>query len=113
MAIKKRTPQTDAEREAAIAAFGAGATTPAGEAPPAPAEPTPAPARTTRPPKARKTPAAEPTGDVPSTSLVRWADEDLPRAVQRIAAAEDRSFQKTMLLLIRRGVDAYDAYDAD
>jgi hypothetical protein len=95
MAIKTRTPQSDAEREAAIAAFGAGAT---------------APARTTRPPKARKaTAAAEPPGDVPSTSLVRWADEDLPRAVQRIAAAEDRSFQKTMLLLIRRGVDAYDA----
>jgi len=108
MPIKKRTPQTDAEREAAIAAFGAGATAPAGEAPPAPAESTPA--RTTRPPKARKAAAtAEPTGDVPSTSLVRWADEDLPRAVQRIAAAEDRSFQKTMLLLIRRGVDAYDA----
>lgn len=108
MAIKKRTPQTDAEREAAIAAFGAGATAPAGETPPAPAEP--APARTTRAPRARKaTPATEPTGDVPSTSLVRWADEDLPRAVQRIAAAEDRSFQKTMLLLIRRGVDAYDA----
>ena len=107
MAIKKRTPRTDAEREAAIAAFGAGATAPTGEAP---AEPTPAtPARSTRPPKARKTAAAEPTGDVPSTSLVRWADEDLPRAVQRIAAAEDRSFQKTMLLLIRRGVDAYDA----
>lgn len=106
MAIKKRTPQNDAEREAAIAAFGAGATAPAGDAPPAPAESTPT--RTTRPPKARKA-AAEPTGDVPSTSLVRWADEDLPRAVQRIAAAEDRSFQKTMLLLIRRGVDAYDA----
>lgn len=107
MASKKRTPQTDAEREAAIAAFSTGATAAAGEAP---AEPTPAtPARTTRPPKARKTLAAEPTGDVPSTSLVRWADEGLPRAVQRIAAAEDRSFQKTMLLLIRRGVDAYDA----
>lgn len=106
MAIKKRSPQTDAEREAAIAAFGAGATATPGEAP---AEPTPAnPARTSRPPKARKT-AAEPTGDVPATSLVRWADEDLPRAVQRIAATEDRSFQKTMLLLIRRGVDAYDA----
>lgn len=102
MAIKKRTPQTDAEREAAIAAFGAGATPPEDEAPAAPV-------RATRPSKARATRPAEPSGDVPSTSLVRWADEDLPRAVQRIAATEDRSFQKTMLLLIRRGVDAYDA----
>jgi len=107
MAIKKRTPQTDAEREAAIAAFGAGATPPEDEAPAAPV-PTATP-RATRSSKARANRPAEPSGDVPSTSLVRWADEDLPRAVQRIAATEDRSFQKTMLLLIRRGVDAYDA----
>jgi hypothetical protein len=106
MPIKKRTPTTDAEREAAIAAFGAGATPPDDDAPTAPAAATP---QATRPPKARANRTAVPSGDVPSTSLVRWADEDLPRAVQRIAAAEDRSFQKTMLLLIRRGVDAYDA----
>ncbi|PYY56525.1 hypothetical protein DEJ17_10980 [Curtobacterium sp. MCSS17_011] len=95
MAIKKRTPQTDAEPEAAIAAFGAGATPPEDEAPAAPVPAAP--------------PRATSSGDVPSTSLVRWADEDLPCAIQRIAAAEDRSFQKTMLLLIRRGVDSYDA----
>lgn len=101
MAIKKRTPKTDAEREAAIAAFGAGA---------AATDDAPAAAtQAARPPKARTPRASEPSGDVPATSLVRWADEDLPRAVQRIAKAEDRSFHKAMLLLIRRGVDAYDA----
>jgi hypothetical protein len=108
MAIKKRTPKTDAEREAAIAAFGAGAA-PVDDESPAPAAPAAAAPAAARPPKSRSPRASEPTGDVPSTSLVRWADEDLPRAVQRIAAAEDRSFQKTMLLLLRRGVDAYDA----
>lgn len=110
MAIKKRTPKTDAEREAAIAAFGAGAA--ATDDAPATATPAAAAPHTARPPKARtpRTPrTSEPSGDVPATSLVRWADEDLPRAVQRIAKAEDRSFHKAMLLLIRRGVDAYDA----
>ncbi len=107
MAIKKRTPKTDAEREAAIAAFGAGAAA-TDDTAAAPASAAAAP-QATRPPKARTPRASEPTGDVPATSLVRWADEDLPRAVQRIAKAEDRSFHKAMLLLIRRGVDAYDA----
>jgi len=106
MAIKKRTPQTDAEREAAIAAFGAGATPPEDDAPTAPAAAT---SQATRPPKSRANRAAVPSGDVPSTSLVRWADEDLPRAIQRIAAAEDRSFHKTMLQLLRQAADAYNA----
>lgn len=105
MPIKKRSPKTEEERAAAIAAFGDGATAqPEAEAaPPAPAA---AAARTPRTPTRRSTP--EPAGDVPSTSLVRWADEDLPRDIQRIAAAEDRSFHKTMLQLLRRGVDDYD-----
>lgn len=112
MAIKKRTPQTEEERAAAIAAFGDGAV-PQTETPaPSEASPSTPPARTSVPRTARtpaRRPAAEPTGDVPSTSLVRWADEELPRAIQRIAAAEDRSFHKTMLQLLRRGVDDYDA----
>jgi hypothetical protein len=108
MAIKKRTPQTEEERAAAIAAFGDGAVPQAETPSPTQSSPsTPSAPRTRR--AAARRPAAEPTGDVPSTSLVRWADEELPRAIQRIAAAEDRSFHKTMLQLLRRGVDDYDA----
>ena len=106
MPIKKRSPKTEEERAAAIAAFVDGATVqPEADAEAGPA--TPAAPRTPRAPARRSTP--EPTGDVPATSLVRWADEDLPRDIQRIAAAEDRSFHKTMLQLLRRGVDDYDA----
>jgi len=105
MAIKKRTPRTEEERAAAIAAFGDGATAQPEAAPAVPA-PAAGAARTPRTPARRSTP--EPAGDVPATSLLRWADEDLPRAIQRIAAAEDRSFHKTMLQLLRRGVDDYD-----
>jgi hypothetical protein len=110
MAIKKRPPQTKEERAAAIAAFGDGAV-PQPEIS-APTQSSTAPAQPSAPRTARtasRRPAAEPSGDVPSTSLVRWADEELPRAIQRIAAAEDRSFHKTMLQLLRRGVDDYDA----
>lgn len=102
MAIKKRTPKTEAERAAAIAAFGDGATLQSGT----PAE-TPAPARAAR--ASTAPPVSETSHEVPRTSLVRWTDEDLPRAIQRIAAAEDRSFHKTMLQLLRRGVDDYDS----
>ena len=99
MAIKKRTPKTEEERAAAIAAFGDGATM----------RPD-APALARVPSGARATPKAEElSGDVPKTSLIRWADEDLPRAIQRIAAAEDRSFHKTMLQLLRRSVDDYES----
>jgi hypothetical protein len=113
MAIKKRAPQTDAEREAAIAAFGDGADAapqtaapePGGAAEPAAARARSAAPRTTRPAKATSTDA-----DVPTTSLIRWGnDEDLPRAIQQIAASEDRSFHKTILQLLRRGVDDYNA----
>jgi hypothetical protein len=113
MAIKKRIPQTEEERAAAIAAFGDGAVPqpeqvpPSVQASPSTPQAQPSAPRTAR--TAARRPAAEPTGDVPSTSLVRWADEELPRAIQRIAAAEDRSFHKTMLQLLRRGVDDYDA----
>lgn len=102
MAIKKRVPKTEEERAAAIAAFGDAATA----QPDAPVE-APAPSRTARASTAR--PAVETSGEVPKTSLLRWADEDLPRAIQRIAASEDRSFHKTMLQLLRRGVDDYDS----
>lgn len=102
MAIKKRTPKTEEERAAAIAAFGDGATV----QPDAPAEAF-VPARTAR--ASTAPPVTETSGEVPKTSLVRWADEDLPRSIQRIAAVEDRSFHKTMLQLLRRGVDDYDA----
>ena len=97
MAIKKR-PLTEAECAAAIAAFGDGAVSQPDEAQVSGSAPRTAPTAT-------RPPAAEPTGDVPSTSLVRWADEELPRAIQQIAAAEDRSFHNTMLQLRRRGVD--------
>lgn len=101
MAIKKRAPKTEEERAAAIAAFGDGATVqPAAQT----AAPAPAPARAS-PTRS----AAESISEVPKTSLVRWADEDLPRAIQQIAAAEDRSFHKTMLQLLRRGVDDYNS----
>lgn len=112
MTIKKRTPQSAEERAAAIAAFGDGATPQTTEPEAAPAAAAPTTPRKTAPAKARvPRVAAEPTGDVPTTSLVRWGDEDLPRAIQRIAAAEDRSFHKTMLQLLRRGVDDYNAND--
>jgi hypothetical protein len=104
MTIKKRSPKTEEERAAAIAAFGDGATPQ-----PEVREEAAAPATGRGPRKATRRPTAEPTGDVPVTSLVRWADEDLPRDIQRIAAAEDRSFHKTMLQLLRRGVDDYNA----
>lgn len=110
MPIKKRAPQTEEERAAAIAAFGDAATPQVSEPDAAPAAPAPKTAQKTTPAKTRTPrPAAEPTGDVPATSLVRWSDEELPRAIQRIAAAEDRSFHKTMLQLLSRGVDDYDA----
>jgi hypothetical protein len=112
MAIKKRTPQTEEERAAAIAAFGDGAVPQAETPAPTQSSPSTPPAQPSAPRTPRtaaRRPAAEATGDVPSTSLVRWADEELPRAIQRIAAAEDRSFHKTMLQLLRRGVDDYDA----
>lgn len=111
MAIKKRTPQSEAERAAAIAAFGDGAV-PQPEEAPAQASPSAPPGQPSAPRTARtstRRPAGEPAADVPSTSLVRWADEELPRAIQRIAAAEDRSFHKTMLQLLRQAADAYNA----
>ncbi|WP_065961527.1 hypothetical protein [Curtobacterium sp. UCD-KPL2560] len=106
MAIKERTPLTEEERAAKIAAFGDAAT----QHPDAPAE-TPGPASAARAPRTTKpAPKVDADKDLADTTLIRWPkDKELQIAVAQIAKEEHRSKHAMSLRLLRQGVDAYHA----
>ncbi|WP_295792168.1 hypothetical protein [uncultured Microbacterium sp.] len=98
MPIKKRTPLTEEERAAKIAAFGDAATA----QPDAPAARAP---RVTKAP-----PKIDADKDLAGTTLIRWPrDKELQIAIARIAKEEDRSQHAMILRLLRQAVDAYNA----
>lgn len=108
MAIKKRTPLTEEERAAKIAAFG-DAATPQPDAPAETPEPAP-PARAPRTTRSAPKPDAEVEETVAPTTLIRWPkDKQLRVEIGQIAKEEDRSVHAMILRLLRDGIDAHNA----
>jgi hypothetical protein len=98
MAIKKRAPLAEAEREKAIEAFGDAAV---GESPLAPA-PSAALAEATT--SSRTAPEA-----ISLRMLLRFPDEELPRRLQELAKQQDRSKHNMTLLVLRAGIEAMES----
>ena len=98
MAIKKRAPLAEAEREKAIEAFGDAAV---GESPLVPASSATLAEATT---SSRITPEA-----ISLRMLLRFPDEELPRRLQELAKQQDRSKHNMTLLVLRAGIEAMES----
>jgi hypothetical protein len=98
MAIKKRPPLAEAEREKAIEAFGDAAV---GESPLAPAPSATLAEATT---SSRMVPEA-----ISLRMLLRFPDEELPRRLQELAKQQDRSKHNMTLLVLRAGIEAMES----
>ena len=98
MAIKKRAPLGDVEREKAIEAFGDAAAGEGTQAAAVPSEPVAA------------TPSAPiSTETISLRMLLRFPDEELPRRLQDLAKQEDRSKHNMTLIALRAGLEALES----
>jgi len=108
MPIKKRSPLTEDERAARIAAFGDAAT--AQHDGPGETSESAAATRATVTTKAEPKLDEEAEETVAPTTLIRWPkDGHLRVEIGQIAKEEDRSVHSMILRLLRDGIDAHNA----
>lgn len=98
MAIKKRAPMADADREKAIEAFGDAAVGEGVQSPTLGVKSNEA-----------SSPAVAKADVVSLRMLLRFSDEELPRRLQELAKQHDRSKHNMTLIALRAGIESLES----